>query len=139
MSQRFFLPKHVINKTWSPVFIRKFKPYVQNGVESRWAEEFTTIITPQTPIPEYVPMKPRHSQAEITIPKAPSPAVPKAEPPSTSTALVPAVPGAAPPPPPGIMRGKSSGSLHSDDMNVEARWALLDIQNKPFDVDLQLS
>ena len=124
-------------QTWSSIFLRKFKPYVQNGVESKWAEDFTTIITPQTTIPEYVPLQRKNWQAtQVEIPKAKGPSPAAAAP--ASAALV-AVPGAAPPPPPpGLQRGKSTNSLHSDDMNTsETCCRKMGIQNRTFDLDIQ--
>ena len=98
--------------------LRTFKPYLQNGVESRWAEEFTPVIVPQTVIPQYVPGKapgfvlgmPDGPKAEAAEAPAKAEGVPAG--PSTPLPLV-AMPKqlALPPPPPRVARLKSSNNL----------------------------
>ena len=90
--------------------LRAFKPYLQNGVESRWAEEFTPIIVPQTVIPQYVPGKaPGPGMPAGPASAAEAPAKADGEP-ALPLVAVPKEPG-LPPPPPRVARAKSSAHL----------------------------
>ena len=84
-------------------------------MESKWASEFTTIITPMTSIPKYVPGKAATATASSTpdesVTKAVAPATPTKAAPAAIVAAEPAKMGAPPPPPSQLLRGKSSKEL----------------------------
>ena len=87
-------------------YLRKFKPYIQNGVESKWVEDFVPVMTPTTPIPKYLP-----GRADPNTPP------PTGAPPATPGALpspAPAIPTLPPPAAPNMVRKSSSASLGAD-------------------------